>query len=88
MAKMLFLAMGSNFQATYKTLSSKINVIKVLEHEKPNGEVHFAIGGDQGAVGSPRVPVLGHPTMQIIDDFTKKISKDCIICDHLTLWRP
>ena len=69
----LFLAMGSNFQATYRTLSTKIDVTKVLDHEKSNGGVHFAIEGDQGAVGGPRVPVQGHQIMQIIKYFTKGV---------------
>ena len=36
-AMVLFLVMGSNFQATYRTLSTKIDVTKVLDHEKSNG---------------------------------------------------
>ena len=56
-ATMLFLAMVSNFQATYKILFTKIDVTKVLDHEKLNGGVYFAIGEDQGAVHGPRVPV-------------------------------
>ena len=38
----------------------------VFDHEKNHGGVHFAHGGDQGAVGGPRVPVQSHETMQII----------------------
>ena len=45
----------------------------VLDHEKHHGGVHFAHGGDQGAVGGPRVPVQGHQTMQIILYFTKSV---------------
>ena len=47
--------------------------IKVLDHEKHRGGVHFAHGGDQGAVGGPRVLVQGHETMQIIKLFSKSV---------------
>ena len=47
--------------------------IKVLDHEKNRGGVHFAHGGDQGAVGGPKVPVQGHGTMQIIKLFSKTV---------------
>ena len=52
-AMVLFLAMGSIFQATYRTLSTKIDVTKVLDNEKSNGGLHFAIEGDKDAVGGP-----------------------------------
>ena len=70
----LFLAMGSNFQATYRTLSTKIDVTKVLDHEKSNGGVHFAIEGDLDAVGDPRVPVQVPQTLQTIEYFTEVVS--------------
>ena len=50
-----------------------LSATKVLDHEKTRGGVHFARGGDQGAVGGPRVPVQGHQTMQIITYFTKSV---------------
>ena len=57
---------GEQLQATYRTLSTKIDVTKVLDNEKSNGGVHFAIEGDKDAVGGPRVPVQVHQTLQTI----------------------
>ena len=51
----------------------KIEVIRVLDHEKHHGGVHFGLGGHQGAVGGPKVLVQGHQTMQIITYFTKSV---------------
>ena len=47
--------------------------MKVLDHEKNRGGVHFAHRGVQGAVGGPRVLVQGHETMQIIKLFLKSV---------------
>ena len=64
------LFMGVFFSVTPHEI---LSATKVLDHEKTRGGVHFAHGGDQGAVGGPKVPVQGHGTMQIIKLFSKSV---------------
>ena len=45
---------GFDLQAMEDTL------LGVLDHLTSNGEVHFGLGGDLGAVHVPQVPVLGY----------------------------
>ena len=45
-------------------------VLKVREH---HGDVHLAIGGDQGAVHGPGVPVLSHHTIHFVKKSPKSV---------------
>ena len=51
---------------------------KVLEVKEHHGDVHFAIGGDQGAVHGPGVPVSGHQTISFVNISSKSVdSTNC-----------
>ena len=45
-------------------------VFKVKEHYS---DLHFAIGGDQGAVHGPGVPVLGHRTINFVNTSSESV---------------